>query len=340
MIRTMITRQLTQVLFVVACTTAALPLASQAAGSKHSGAPVAVTGAVSHVRGTSAELDGTVIPGSQTTSYYFQYGPTSALGSQTTPGSLPPGTAKVKVGQTVTGLLPGYHYRLIATSLAGPSTGKEKLYTVKTLTAKFSVTKPTAPNVFGRAFTITGTLRGTGSANRLVNLQSSPYPYLEPFLTFGAPVLTNAAGAFVFHVTSLTASTQFRVATLDPRPSYSPIVTEQLAVRVILKVRTSSRKGLVRLYGTVSPAVPGAQVFFQLSKPARPGKSEKTIKFATQFQTTVRRATKTTSRFSAVVNVNRGGHYRAFVQVKKGALVSGSSSTVTLAAAPTTKKKH
>lgn len=316
------------------------PIASQAASPKHTGAPVAVTGSVSRVRGTSAELDGTVIPGTQTTSYYFQYGPTNAYGSQTTPGSLPPGTTRVKVGQTVTGLLPGYHYRLIATSLAGPSTGKDKVYTVKTLTAKFSLTKPTAPNVFGRAFTITGTLRGTGSANRQVELQSSPYPYLEPFLTFGAPILTNAAGAFLFHVSSLTASTQFRVATLDPRPLYSPFVTEQVSVRVTLKVRTSSRKGLVRLYGTISPAVTGAQVFFQLSKPARPGKSEKTTKFATQFQTTVKRATRTTSRFSAVVNVSRGGHYRAFVQVKKGALVSGSSSTVTLAGAPTAKKRR
>jgi hypothetical protein len=330
-------------LAALTCIAAISPLASQAAGPKHNGLPVVVTGSVSHVRGISAELDGTVIPGSQTTSYYFQYGPTPAYGSQTTPGSLPPGTTRVKVGQTVTGLLPGYHYRLVATSLAGPSpsVGKDKTYTVKTSVVRFSVTKPTAPSIFGSPLTIAGTLTGPGNANRMIELQSSPYPYLEPFLTFGTPILTNAAGAFLFHVSGLATSTQFRVATLDPRPIYSPQISERLAVRVTLHVRTSASKGLVRLYGTVSPAVPGAQVFFQLRKATRPGKSEQTTKFATQFQTKARRATKSTSRFSAIVEVRRGGRYRAFVEVKKGALVSGSSPTVVLAAAPvTTKKKH
>ena len=77
--------------------------------------PTSSTGGVSHVSGTTAELDGTVNPEGLATSYYFKYGPTTAYGSQTKPVSVPlPNPPKaVKVGQTVTGLLPGYHYRIV-----------------------------------------------------------------------------------------------------------------------------------------------------------------------------------------------------------------------------------
>ncbi len=329
-------KRLTPAFALIALTIALSPAYSEAA---HSEKPLATTGAVTHVRGLSAELQGTVLPRSQTTSYYFQYGPTSALGSQTTPGTLPPGTTRVKVGQTVTGFLAGYHYRLIATSAAGTSMGHERVYTLKTVKGAFTVVKPTAPGVFGGPATISGVLSGTGNANRLLALQASPYPYLTAFAPFGTTTLTNAVGAFVFHIPSLTASTQYRVATLDPRPLYSPVVSEQVAARVTLHVRTSARKGLVRLYGTVTPAEPGAHILFQLRKPVRPsGKSEQTTRFATQFTTIVKRATRTASRFSAIVEVRRGGRYRAYVELKKGALVSGASSTVVLAAAPSAKK--
>lgn len=317
-----------------------IPLASAGAHPSATGKPVAVTGSVGHVRGISAELEGTVTPGTQTTSYYFQYGPTAAFGSQTTPGNLPPGSARVKVGQTVTGLLPGYHYRLIATSAAGSSTGKERIYTAKALKISFTLAKPTAPTVYGSPLAITGSLAGPTNAHREIVLQESPYPFLAPFATLGTPIFTNAAGGFVLPVASLTSSTQFRVSTVDPRPIYSPVVTEQVAVKVTLKVRTSARKGLVRLYGTISPAEPGARVYFQLRKAVRPGgKSENTTRFATQFTTAVKRATKTSSRFSTIVEVAHGGRYRAYVQVKnKGPLVAGASTTVVLAAAPTAKK--
>ncbi|MHB8240556.1 MAG: hypothetical protein ACYDHN_01070 [Solirubrobacteraceae bacterium] len=324
---------------VIACAAVAFSSAA-GASAKGSGKPVARTGAVTHVRGSSAELDGIVVPGTQTVSYYFQYGPTLAYGSQTTAGSLPPGATRVKVGQTVTGLLVGYHYRLVATSLAGTSLGKDRLYTVKKLKSKFSVVKPTEPSVFGTTTTISGTLAGAGNANRRIVLQESPYPFLTSFVAVGLPIVTGPTGTFVFHVPALASSTQFRVATLDPRPLYSSVVTQQVAVRVTLKVRTSAHKGLVRLYGTVTPAHAGTRVFFQLRKPVRPtGKSEKTVRYGTQFSTSLKHATRSFSRFSAVVEVRRGGHYRAYVEVKKGPLTAGSSPTVVLAAAAGKTKK-
>jgi hypothetical protein len=310
------------------------------------GRPLVSTGGATKVRGTSATLTGTVNPHGAPTSYFFQFGPTLAYGKQAVTANLPAGSLKVKVGQAVTGLLAGYHYRLVATNGQGPpfgtTFGKDRTVGVKsTSKAKFTFPKSTEATVFGSTYVLSGTISGAGNANRSLALQSSPFPFLAPFATIGLPVQTDALGRFTFHVPKLSTSTQFRVSTLDPRPTYSPIVSRQVAVRVTLKVRSTGHRGLVRLYGTVTPAKVGARLSFQLSKPIRPGKSEKETKFATQFSTVVKRGTKTVSRFSAIETVRRGGTYRAYAVVPgKGALVSGASPTVTLHAAPTSTGTH
>ena len=308
------------------------------------GPPIVATGGVSHAQATSATLLGAINPRGAATTYFFQYGPTTAYGKQTTPASLPAGTLRVKVGQAATGLLPGYHYRLVASNEQGPKTGADRTFVATTLhRTKFSITKPTTATVYGGAFDLTGLLSGTGNAGRKIVLQESPFPYLAPFATVGVPIVTSPTGAFSFHVARLLTSTQYRIATLDPRPLYSSLVTVDAALRVTLKVRTSSHKGLVRLYGTVAPASVGARVTFQLRKAVRPGNSEKTSeqtsKFATQFSTTTKRATKTISRFSAIVKVLKGGTYRAEVTpAKKGAFAAGDSATVLLHSAPVSSK--
>jgi hypothetical protein len=303
-------------------------------------APTVTTGAATAVRGTSATLVGSVNPRGAATSYYFQYGPTIAYGKQTVPGKLPPGITKVRVGQAVVGILTGYHYRLVATNEAGSGFGKDRLFAAKA-TGKnvFTIAKPSAPTVYGGTYVLSGTLSGAGAANRALVLQSSPYPFLEAFTTIGVAIHTDAAGRFSFPVTNMTRTTQFRVSTLDPRPLYSRITTQQVAVKVTLKVRSSSRRGLVRLYGTVTPAKPGARLEFQLYKAVRPGDSpkaeERTSRFVTQFSTRVKRGTATVSRFSAVVKIVRGGSYRAYARLTtQGALSNGWSRTVLLRAAP------
>jgi hypothetical protein len=302
-------------------------------------APTATTGAATAVRGASATLVGSVNPRGAPTSYYFQYGPTIAYGKQTAPGKLPAGSTKVKVGQAVIGILAGYHYRLVATNEAGSGFGKDRLFAVKaTGKGVFTIAKPSAPTVYGGTYVLSGTLSGAGAANRALVLQASPYPFLEAFTTIGVAIHTDAAGRFSFPVANMTKSTQFRVSTLDPRPLYSRLTTQQVAVKVTLKVRFSSLRGLVRLYGTVTPAKPGAPLEFQLFKLVRPGDSpkaeERTSRFVTQFSTRVKRGAATVSRFSAVVKILRGGSYRAYARLTtQGALSNGWSRTVLLHAA-------
>jgi hypothetical protein len=319
-----------------------LPAGGRAATITHPGVPIVTTAGVGQVRGASAQLRGTLNPNGAASTYYFQYGPTVAYGAQTTSASLPAGTTKTKVGRPVNGLLPGYHYRAVATNSFGTAVGRDRTFGIKSSRPKIVIVreKNEPPLVYGSTMTLRGSLLGTGNAGREVALQASPFPFLAPFDEYGTSTVTNAAGGFFFRVAGLLTSTQLRVNTLDPRPLFSTIATVQVAVRVTLNVHRSRNGSLVRFYGTVRPAKVGARVLLQVSKAVRPkGRSERTSKFATQFGTVAKRATKSFSHFSLVTSVKRTGRYRAVVQLSKGPLVSGTSKTVLVHATPAPPRK-
>jgi hypothetical protein len=318
------------------------PLAQSARTRSPQGPPSASTGGVGEVRGASATLQGSVNPHGLPTTYVFQYGPSIAYGSQTTPVSIGSGETSVKVSQTVASFPVGSHYRILATNSAGAKPGRDRAYTTVKSKLKFAMadTKELAPTPYGGTFILRGTLTGIGGALQPISLQSSGYPFLTAFADVGTTTTTNAAGAFAIPVPGLTKSTQLRVRTNAARPLTSPLVTVQVAPRITLKVRTSAHRGLVRLYGTVTPAEAGASVLFQLEAPSRPrGKSEREVRFSTEARGVVRRGTRSFSRFSQIVTVRKGGRYRAYVLVHPGALVSGASSGVTLHADPNSAKR-
>ncbi len=70
---------------------------------------------------TSATLEATVDPRGFGTSYEFEWGPTSDYGNTVGAGAIPVGGPARRVHASILGLDPGtsYHYRLVATSLAG-----------------------------------------------------------------------------------------------------------------------------------------------------------------------------------------------------------------------------
>jgi len=327
----------------------ALPAPSPAAHAAKIIFPRVTTGGVTHARGNTAELEGVVNPRGQETTYFFQYGRTIAYGSQTPAASAGKGTANVKVGQSASPFLATYHYRLVANNTQPGSTrfGRDRTFVTPVALngrPKVTLSKPTAPTVFGSPAVLTGAVTGPAPANRRISLQSSPFPYLEAFAAVGLPTLTNAAGRYSFHVPSLTTSTQFRVVTLDTLPLFSPPVTAHVAPRLTFKVRSAGRPGFVRLYGTITPAEVGARVSFQLEKSVRPGRTgkseETTRKYLTQFNTVAKRATRTMSRFSTIVSIRRTGRYRAFILLRSGPLVSGASQQSVVIHAPPARKAH
>jgi hypothetical protein len=302
------------------------------------------TGKISHVRGASALLQGSVNARGSETTYFFQYGPSTAYGGRSTPASAGSGVATIKVGQVVSGFFPGYHYRLVAFNKYGIAFGRDRVFS-KLGRLKFRLAK-SATTVFGSPVVVSGLLTGLGAANHRVTLEESQFPFREGFTSLGMSTLSNAAGAFSFRVGVLTQNTQFRVSTFDPLPLLSPVLTEHIAVRVTFKMRSSGRPGFVRFYGTVTPAAVGSRVLLQVQRPLRPGskrfekaeeREQVPARFVTQATTKVKRATRRFSRFSAILDIRRSGRYRAVVPISSGALSPGSSRSLYARAAPKRK---
>lgn len=307
------------------------------------GPPLVSTGGATHVRGTSAELEGTVYPHGLATTYFFQYGPTTAYGLTTPPVVLPAASSRIKVGQLTTGLQPGYHYRIIAyngDSNGLARVGKDRVFDAKSRKLSFTLPKSLEAIPYKRAFTLTGKVSGLGNVGVGVVLQETPFPYTTDFTTVTAPVITTAGGAFTLRLPSLETSAEFRVISTGAKPQFSGVVKQLVTPIVVLKVHHSSAPGLVRLYGTITPSVIGAHLLVQLSKAARPGNTEKTSeresRFITQFSTIALKATKTMSRFSVVVKVTHSGRYRGYVVLRDKPLASGASATVALHAGKST----
>lgn len=299
--------------------------------------PAVVTGGVTDVRGTSVELEGSIDPHGLLTTYWFVYGPTEAFGYQTPPQTLEAKTVRVKVGVTVTDFPVGYYYRLVASNSSSCSgQGHTKRFTTAT-TLRFDLPRTLSPILYLHGFTLKGKLVGQDDEHVTVALQETPYPYLEAFANVGSAVQTGPGGAFSFTVASLSENAKLRVVAKEPRPIYSAIVTQSVTPRVTLRVARSKVTGLVRLYGTITPAEAGARVLIQLDEPARPGNSEKlserTSRFATLFSTISRRGTREQSRFSLIVTVARAGTYRAYLELRRGKLSPAASGTVRLTAA-------
>ena len=92
-------------------------------------APEAITVEASAVKPTEATLKGIVNPGGASTTYYFEYGPTTGYGSKVE-GSAGSGWKNVTETKTITGLTTGvlYHFRLVATNRLGTADGKDATF--------------------------------------------------------------------------------------------------------------------------------------------------------------------------------------------------------------------
>ena len=99
-------------------------------GAYESRLPATSTGAATNVTLASGRLTGTVNPKELSTTYRFQFGTTTAYGSQTPVIGAGAGGASVAAAATAVGLAPAttYHYRLVATNLEGTSTGADRTF--------------------------------------------------------------------------------------------------------------------------------------------------------------------------------------------------------------------
>lgn len=284
--------------------------------------PGANTGGASAVTYSSAVLNGGVDAKGQPTNYFFQYGTTRGYGAQTP--LAPGGTATTmnRVSQPISGLGPLtlYHFRLVAISAADRTNGADHTFRTPKVPLSLQIAGAPNPVPFGESFLVEGALSGTGSVNHAVVLQANPFPYTAGFKTLGNPELTNAMGGFSFPVLGLLENAQVRVQTLGAPTITSPVVLENVAVKVAFHARRTHRRGRWRLYGAVSPAEPGALVGFQLLVAG--GRT------VNEGGTVIKAGSSTVSSFSRTVRLRHPGVYRALVKVSDGAHVSAYSAPI------------
>jgi hypothetical protein len=284
--------------------------------------PVVYGGYAEQITATSVTFKMRIDPEGSATTYYVQYGPTTAYGSQTSAASAGSGTQEAKLLEAVSGLQSDtlYHFRVVAISSAGTAGSVDATFTTKKISLSLSATATPNPVVFGAPLSISGTLSGTGNAGVEVVLQTNPFPYAHGFSDLTAPERTEASGNFSFPLAGLLESTQLRVATVIKPMIVSPVIVEPVTVRVTLHVHPTKRRGFVRLYGTVTPAEPGAQVAFERQQQGR---------FIPVSGTVVKTHSVGVSHFARTIRLRRRGLYRALVQVPNGgAQTAGRSGTV------------
>jgi len=309
---------LAAVLALLACVLALVPRARAASAPAP---PSVATSYAAHATYSSVIVYGYVNPHGVSTGYAFQYGTTTGYGGQTGLAPVGSGTKSRKVSQTISGLAAGtvYHYRIVAVNGAGLTYGGDRTFKTAAVPLSLQITGVPNPVTYGEPFEVEGTLSGTGAANREVALESNLYPYTAGFQLVGNPELTNATGGFSFPYLGLVANAQLRVVTVGATIVSSPIVTENVAVRVTFHARRTRRRGWMHLYGSVSPAEVGARVGFQL---LAPGNS------INQGGTGVKAGTSTMSRFERNVRIRHAGVYRALVVISDPAHVSAYSPPI------------
>ena len=127
--------------------------------------PGATTLAASDLKTTQATLNASVNPKGLSTTYRFEYGPTTAYGTNVPvpDKSVGSGSSAVEVSQALSGLQSNttYHYRVMAKSEAGTQYGKDQ--TFKTLKVPTVSTQP-ATKVQSEGTTLNALVNPQGSA--------------------------------------------------------------------------------------------------------------------------------------------------------------------------------
>jgi hypothetical protein len=276
-------------------------------------APAATTGTAANVTFQSVRLNGSVDPNKQATTYYFQYGTTIALGTQTAPVAVGKGDKAVHVSTDVGGLAPAtkYYYRIVGHNNSGTVLGKRRSFTTRKQPLGVSLAATPNPVPFRNSATnLAGTLTGTNNGGRKVVLQANPWPYLGGFQNASNEQITNSTGGFSFPLLSVAVNTQYRVVMPERPAVVSPIVAFGVKPYVKSKVNKHrvKRGHRIRISGSISPAATDQQVAFQKKRGST--------------WVLVGGAGLHNGRFSKNLKVRRGGTFRVWTGSSAGQYAS------------------
>lgn len=276
--------------------------------------PAVTSGAATKITFASAHLKGSVDPNKEAATYFFQYGTTIALGTQTAPVAAGAGDKAVPAAADITGLAPvtKYYYRVVAHNNSGTTLGKRRSFTTRR--QPLGVTLAATPNpvkAASSATTLFGNLSGTGNAGRKIVLQASAWPFTTGFVNVTNEQVTNATGGFSFPILSVAANTQYRVQMPERPQIVSPIVTVGVKPYVSSKVskKRVKRGKRIRFSGTIKPVAADQQLAIQKWN-------------GSQWVTVGGTSIRSGGKFSKNQKIRRGGSYRVWTGSTTGQFAS------------------
>lgn len=266
-------------------------------------APVVVSRPATNVGQSSATLNGTVNPEGQATSYVFQYGTSSAYGSQTPSVSAGSGTKTVAVSAGIGALAPNttYHYRLAATNVNGTSYSHDFSFRTAVLPAGVTLFALPGAITFGQLTSLSGRVLAPRPSHLTVTLQSAS-DRLGPWTDAGSAAVSSS-GVYSFASLSPAANTYYRVLA-DGATSTVALVSVHFRVGLRVSRLHPPRGSLVRFHGRVGPGQNGLPVLIQRLGPGG---------WHTIRRTRLGAAGGGLSSYSVRIRIEKSGRYRAVV---------------------------
>lgn len=166
--------------------------------------PSAATLSATTVTGSTATLNGTVNANNSATTVTFEYGLTTAYGTEAAALQSPvTGTTSTAVSADLTGLTPGqeYHYRVKAVSAAGTAYGDDKTLTTSMTSA---ATTNAATAVGNTTATLNGIVNAAGSSTTVSFEYGTSTSYGTTVTALQSPVTGTANTAVSAAITGLT----------------------------------------------------------------------------------------------------------------------------------------
>lgn len=165
--------------------------------------PEAFTDPASAILVDGATLNGRVMPGGLATTYWFEYGPTTAYGSSTTTQNLAAGNTITAVTFVLTGATLTTHYRLVAQNDSGITRGINQTFTASP-SAEIVLEQSGSSLVDGSAVVDYGVMAG-GTSSRTLTIRNTGN---APLTGLGLGKTGDHAGDFTLSALSTTTLAQ------------------------------------------------------------------------------------------------------------------------------------
>ncbi len=241
-------------------------LGATAAVAAAASSPSATTGAASKIKDTSAVLNGRVNPNGSATTYWFEWGPTTAYGGISVKRDAGKGTTPKAVSAATSNLVPGtiYHYRLFAENSFGTTAGADRTFKTAGHPLPGVLTGP-ASGVSQSGATLTGTVVPNGADTSwyfqyscgFVYCQTGPgtVPSTSGPVNVSQSVSGLAAGTtFSYRLVGVHVGFPYIYGAFDQFTTY-PAVRPYPGMRTFAVPRRAARKPyVIQVFGSVSPS--------------------------------------------------------------------------------------